>query len=252
MVNGHVYPQVDTVPTGPRYREPMVLLENQRDGTFKDISKEAGPAIQIPRVSRGMAIGDLFNDGRLEAVVENLVGRPTILRPEGGAQPSLDQLPAGGRQEQPPGPECAGPRHRRTTWCSSTKCGAAGAISPRATSLHFGLGDHEKVDKAEVLWPDGKVEILTNLARCSPLPFPPKTTFPPPAPTWVKNAVKLPVPPGIAVFRSATLMPGRKGQCGVQVNPLLPARPVSNKRQNTRPRSMAAARCLAAREIESW
>jgi hypothetical protein len=34
MVNGHVYPQVDTVLTGPRYREPMVLLENQRDGTF--------------------------------------------------------------------------------------------------------------------------------------------------------------------------------------------------------------------------
>jgi len=42
MVNGHVYPQVDTIPTGPRYREPMVLLENQRDGTFKDISTVGG------------------------------------------------------------------------------------------------------------------------------------------------------------------------------------------------------------------
>ena len=46
------------------------------NGKFKDISKEAGPAIQTPRVSRGMAVGDLYNDGRLEAVVENLVGRP--------------------------------------------------------------------------------------------------------------------------------------------------------------------------------
>ena len=63
----------------------MVLLENQRNGTFKDISKDAGPAIQTPRVCRGMAIGDLFNDGKLEAVVENLVGGPVILRPEGGA-----------------------------------------------------------------------------------------------------------------------------------------------------------------------
>ena len=32
------------------------------------------------------------------------------------------------------------------------------------TFAHFGLGDHERLDKAEILWPDGKVEILTNLA----------------------------------------------------------------------------------------
>ena len=85
IVDGHVYPQVDSVPAGPKYREPKVLFLNQRDGTFKDISQEAGAAIQIPQVSRGMAVGDLFNDGRLEAVVENLVGGPMILRPEGGA-----------------------------------------------------------------------------------------------------------------------------------------------------------------------
>src|SRR6202040_1947712 len=84
VVNGQVYPQVDSVPAGPRYKEPKVLLQNQRDGTFKDISEQVGPAIQIPQVSRGMAIGDLFNDGRLEAVIENLKGEPMILRPEGG------------------------------------------------------------------------------------------------------------------------------------------------------------------------
>ena len=84
IVDGHVYPQVDSVRAGPKYREPKVLFLNQRDGTFKDISQEAGAAIQIPQVSRGMAVGDLFNDGRLEAVVENLVGGPMILRPEAG------------------------------------------------------------------------------------------------------------------------------------------------------------------------
>ncbi len=84
IVSGHVYPQVDTVPLGTRYREPKVLLQNERNGRFKDISREVGPAIQIPQVSRGMAVGDLFNDGKLDAVVENLVGPPMILRPEGG------------------------------------------------------------------------------------------------------------------------------------------------------------------------
>ena len=86
LVNGHVYPQVDKVSPDLKYAEPKLLFLNQRNGTFKDVSKEAGAAIQIPQVSRGMAIGDLFNDGKLEAVVENLVGKPMILRPGGGAQ----------------------------------------------------------------------------------------------------------------------------------------------------------------------
>ena len=86
MVNGHVYPQVDQFGSTLRYLEPKLLLLNQRNGTFKDISKSAGTAIQIPQVSRGMAVGDLFNDGKLEAVVENLKGQPMILRPDGGPQ----------------------------------------------------------------------------------------------------------------------------------------------------------------------
>ena len=63
LVNGHVYPQVDSIRSKLRYAEPKLLFLNQRDGTFKDISELAGAAIQIPQVSRGMAVGDLFNDG---------------------------------------------------------------------------------------------------------------------------------------------------------------------------------------------
>ena len=84
MVNGHVYPQVDTKDIGTRFREPKLLFLNQHDGTFRDISKLAGAAIQIPQVSRGLAVGDLFNDGRLDIVVENLEGEPMILRNQGG------------------------------------------------------------------------------------------------------------------------------------------------------------------------
>jgi hypothetical protein len=164
MVNGHVYPQVDTVPTGPRYREPMVLLENQRDGTFKDISKEVGPAIQIPRVSRGMAIGDLFNDGQLEVVVENLVGPTVILRPEGQAHHHWISI------------QLEGVRSNRLALNARVRATAGHLVqldevrsggsylSQSDLRIHFGLGDHQKVDKVEVLWPNGKVESIPNLA----------------------------------------------------------------------------------------
>ena len=84
LVTGHVYPQVDKSHTTAQYLEPKLLFRNRHDGTFVNISWRVGPALQIPQVSRGLAIGDLFNDGRIEAVVENLVGQPMILRPAGG------------------------------------------------------------------------------------------------------------------------------------------------------------------------
>ena len=163
LVNGHVYPQVDSVPTGPRYREPMVLLENQRNGTFKDISKDAGAAIQTPRVSRGMAIGDLFNDGKLEAVIENLVGPPTVLRPEG---PNRNWI--GFQLEGRKSNRLALNARVRVTAGRLVQLGevlsGGSYLSQNDLRLHFGLGDYTKIDKAEVLWPDGKVENLIHLA----------------------------------------------------------------------------------------
>ena len=164
LVNGHVYPQVDSVPFGPRYREPMILLENQRNGSFKDISKDAGPAIQALRVSRGMAIGDLFNDGKLEAVIENLVGLPTILRPEGG----LNHRWIGFQLEGTKANRLALNARVRVTSGGIAQLGeilsGGSYLSQNDLRLHFGLGDNDKADKAEILWPGGKVDVLTNLA----------------------------------------------------------------------------------------
>jgi hypothetical protein len=164
LVGGHVYPQVDTIPNGPKYREPMVLLRNRRDGTFEDTSKEAGAAIQVPRVSRGMAVGDLFNDGKLEVVVENLVGQPTILRPQGGPPNHWISF-------QLEGVKCnrlalnARVRVRSGSLVQLGEVLSGGTyLSQNDLRIHFGLGDLDRVDKAEVLWPDGVVEILTGLA----------------------------------------------------------------------------------------
>jgi enediyne biosynthesis protein E4 len=163
VVNGHVYPQVDSVPMGVRYREGKLLFLNGRDGKFRDISKQVGPAIQIPQVSRGMATGDLFNDGRIEAVVENLVGKPMILRPEGGPKNHWISFQLEGVQCN----RLALNARVQATAGDLVQLGevisSGSYLSQNDLRIHFGLGSHDRVDKAKVLWPDGKVETLTNL-----------------------------------------------------------------------------------------
>ena len=164
IVSGHVYPQVDTVPLGTRYKEPKVLLQNQRNGTFKDISRQVGPAIQIPQVSRGMAIGDLFNDGRLDAVVENLVGPPMILRPGGGMRNHWISLQLEGVKSN----RLALNVRVRATAGETVQLGevlsGGSYLSQNDLRVHFGLGQSDHVDKLEIFWPGGNTETLSNLA----------------------------------------------------------------------------------------
>jgi len=164
LVNGHVYPQVDNLHSDLKYLEPKLLLMNQRNGTFKDISKLAGSAIQIPQVSRGMAIGDLFNDGKIEAVVENLKGQPMILHPVGGPKNHWISFQLEGVKSN----RLALNARVRATAGDLVQLGevisGGSYLSQNDLRIHFGLGDHQRLDKAEVLWPDGKVETLTDLA----------------------------------------------------------------------------------------
>jgi enediyne biosynthesis protein E4 len=163
LVNGHVYPQVDSAHSTLTYFEPKLLLLNQRDGTFKDISKLAGAAIQIPQVSRGMAVGDLFNDGRVEAVVENLVGKPMILRPEGGPHNHWISFQLEGVKSN----RLALNARVRATAGDLVQLGevisGGSYLSQNDLRIHFGLGERERVDTAKVSWPDGRAETLTNL-----------------------------------------------------------------------------------------
>jgi hypothetical protein len=163
IVNGHVYPQVDTKSIGTRYRESKLLFLNQRDGTFRNISNEAGPALEIQQVSRGLAVGDLFNDGHLEVVVENLEGEPMILRPEGGPDNHWISF------------NLIGTKSNRLALNARVRVTAGDLIqedevrsggsylSQNDLRLHFGLGLHDHIDKAEVFWPSGSKEMLTPL-----------------------------------------------------------------------------------------
>ena len=79
LVNGHVYPQADDAKLGVHYKEPGLVFLNQHDGTFREATAQVAPALEQPRVSRGLAVGDLFKPRSADVVIENLMGEPTVL-----------------------------------------------------------------------------------------------------------------------------------------------------------------------------
>ena len=162
-VSGHVYPQVDTLPSGARYREPKILQMNQKDGTFCDASTQAGAALREPQVSRGLAVGDLFNDGNMDVVINNLDGAPAVLKNHGVAGRHWVSF------------ELAGTKSNRLAIGARLKLVAGGItqteeihsggsyLSQNDLRVHFGLNQATKIDSLEIRWPSGKVETLKDL-----------------------------------------------------------------------------------------
>jgi hypothetical protein len=162
-VSGHVYPQVDSLPSGPGYREPKLLNLNQKNGAFCDASDEAGPALKERRVSRGLAIGDLFNDGNMDIVVGDIDGAPMLLRNRG--IPGRHWVSF----------ELAGTKSNRLALNGRISIVAGGMtqtdeihsggsyLSQNDLRLHFGLGASDKIQSVAIHWPSGKVETLNNL-----------------------------------------------------------------------------------------
>jgi hypothetical protein len=164
LVNGHVYPQVDSLDITAKYREPGLLFLNQHDGTFKNISNLVGPALQTPQVNRGAAVGDLFNDGRLEIVIEKLKGGPMILQPQGGPANHWISFALEGTKSN----RLALNARVKTIAGDLVQTGevlsGGSYLSQNDLRIHFGLGSKDHVDRVEILWPDGKMEVRSNLA----------------------------------------------------------------------------------------
>ena len=163
-VNGQVYPQVDALPSGARYRQPMNLFMNEKNGTFCDAGQQGGPAITEPRVSRGLAAADLDNDGNVDLVVGNLDGAPTVLHNPGipGAHWVSFEL-AGTKSNR----LALGARITLTaggmTQTDEVRSGGS-YLSQNDLRVHFGLGQARKIGSVEIRWPSGKIDKLSDLA----------------------------------------------------------------------------------------
>jgi hypothetical protein len=163
VVNGHVYPQVDSVKIGSTYREPKLVYQNQRDGSFREVGALTGSAVRVPQVSRGLAVGDLFNRGRLDIVVENLTGGPMILEAKSNPANHWVSFQLEGRATN----KLALNARVLVTAGKMKQMGEVRSggsyLSQSDLRLHFGLGEMARIDKVEVQWPNGKTQVFEGV-----------------------------------------------------------------------------------------
>ena len=162
VVNGHVYPEVDSGLMGTRYREPRFLYYNLGNGKFRDLSKSAGPGLTEPRSGRGLAIGDLFNDGRLDAVVNNLSDLPMLLVNVASNKNHWLGLRLVGTTSNKDGIGSRVILHGgKRTWVDEVRSGSS-FNSSNDLRLHFGLGASPDLTSIEIRWPNGRDEVFDS------------------------------------------------------------------------------------------
>jgi enediyne biosynthesis protein E4 len=164
LANGHVYPEVEKFHLGTGYMEPRLLYHNNGNATFSDVSSTAGPGINAASSARGLAVGDLWNDGQLSVVINNIYGKPSLLVNTARTGNHWIAFRTLGTRSNRDGigakiTVTAGKR----TLVDEVRSGSS-YISQNDLRVHFGLGSAAKVDTVEVRWPSGLVEHFGDLS----------------------------------------------------------------------------------------
>jgi enediyne biosynthesis protein E4 len=163
LVNGHVYPEVDKQHLGSDYQEPRILYHNKGNGTFEDISANAGPGITTARSGRGLALGDLWNDGRTSAVVSNMNAPVSLLVNQVRSRNHWIAIRTVGIKSNRDGIGAkirikAGDR----IMVDEVRSGSS-YDSNNDMRVHFGLGGSEHVEWVEIRWPSGLTERFSSV-----------------------------------------------------------------------------------------
>jgi hypothetical protein len=164
LVQGHVLDTIELTSPHLRYRQPPLIARNE-GGRFRDVSAGAGDVFKTEWAARGLAIGDIDDDGDLDIVVSTLDDRGRVLRNEGGNRGHWVQLRLVGRRSNRDG---IGAEVRLTTASGqirhATARTAGGYLSAGDRRVHLGLGAESGVRSIEIRWPSGTVQRLSDVA----------------------------------------------------------------------------------------
>ncbi len=164
IASGHVYPGVDTVPNNVKYREPLLLYHNKGDRTFEEIAGSAGLNDGPMYSRRGVAFGDINNDGNVDMVIFNVGAPPSVFLNETKNSNHRVLFKLVGTKSN------RGAVGARITVTSATRSqieevkAGSSYLSTNDPRLHFGLAGDAVMDKVEIRWPNGNVETLKNVA----------------------------------------------------------------------------------------
>jgi enediyne biosynthesis protein E4 len=159
VANGHVYPGVDQQDWGTTWAQRPLLFRNLNGTKFEQVAPATGSGLAVVVPARGAAFGDLFNDGHIDVVMNNIDTTPTLLR---NVVKNENHWVAFKLEGGPKGPRdaigakvfvTAGGVRQRADVFSGGSYGSSSDQRP-----HFGLGKATKVDKVEIDWPDGAKE----------------------------------------------------------------------------------------------
>jgi len=162
IANGHVYPVADRAEWGTTWAERPQLFRNLDGAKFQEVPPATGTGLAVVASSRGAAFGDLFNDGHIDVVLNNIDAPPTLLRNAVKNENHWLTLKLVGGPKSPRDAigakvflTAGGVRQRADVFSG----GSYGSSSdPR---VHFGLGAASKIDKLEIRWPSGAVEEIS-------------------------------------------------------------------------------------------
>jgi len=163
IANGHVYPELENHHhPESQYRQRNLLYHNSGNGRFDDVTSVVGPGFDLRRSGRGVAFGDLDNDGRLDILINNQNDPPTLLDNESESPGHWISIRTVGTKSNRDGIGArvtlvAGGRRQ----IQEVRSGGS-YLSQNDLRVHFGLGSATKVDRIEVRWPSGAVEKIEN------------------------------------------------------------------------------------------
>jgi enediyne biosynthesis protein E4 len=156
VVRANVLDNISELTPNRKYPEPNSIFRNLGNGKFADVGSTAGPDFQMEAAHRGAAFGDLFNDGRIDAVVSVLNGPVKILRNVSDTGNHWILLKLVGTRSNRMG---IGAQIRiitedgRSQWNEVTT--AVGYTSSSDSRVHFGLGENQRIKEVEIRWPSG-------------------------------------------------------------------------------------------------